>query len=92
MKLNCCVLVIMKFYCTKNLVFKKELDVHNIIISNKISSGEKNDNCFVGYMDDNNEIKPLCTMLTKMSAYANSYDGETKWMYVLNKGNEILRK
>lgn len=53
---------------------------------------KKNDNCFVGYMDDNNEIKPLCTMLPKMSAYANSYNGETKWRYVLNKGEEILRK
>lgn len=43
-------------------------------------------------MDDNNEIKPLCTILPKMSAYANSYNGETKWRYVLNKGEEILRK
>ena len=57
------------------------MDVDKILISNKISSSEKNYEYFIGCIDDDYKIKPLQIMLPKMSAYVKSCGGETKWMY-----------
>ena len=61
-------------------------------MSNKIFSGEKNHKYFIGYLDDDYKIKPLHIMLTKMSVYAKSYDGETKCMQFLIKDDELFKK
>ena len=31
-------------------------------------------------------------MLLKASAYVKSYDGQTKWMYFLIEGDDLLKK
>ena len=36
---------------------------------------------FIGYLYNDNKIKPLHIMLPKTSAYVKSYDGQTKWMH-----------
>ena len=54
-----------KFHHHKNLFFL-DVDIDNILISNKIFSGEKN------YKN------PL--LVTRMMTYIKSYDGETKWL------------
>ena len=58
-------------------------DVHieKVLVSNKISFGEKNYKYFIGYLYDNHKVKPLRIMLPKTSTYVKSYDGQTKWMY-----------
>ena len=43
-------------------------------------------------MYNNNKVKPLHIMLPKTSAYVNSYDRQTKWMYFLIEDNELLKK
>ena len=45
----------------------------------------------IGYMDDD-KIKSVCITLSKMSTYAKSDDGETKWMYFLIEDNKLLKK
>ena len=37
-------------------------------------------------------ITPLHKMLSKMSAYVKSYDGQTKWMYFLIGDDDLLEK
>ena len=52
-----------------------------ILISNRISSGEKNCKYFVGYPDEY-KIKPFTIILRKSIAYVKSYDrGTTKWLF-----------
>ena len=46
-----------------------------------VSSGEKKYNFFIGYKDDYHNIKPLCIMPSKTSAYVKIYSGKTKWIY-----------
>ena len=58
------------------IIFLKDLDNDEILISNKISSREKKYKYFIGYMDDNYKIKLLHIMLPKTCAYLKSYDGE----------------
>ena len=67
----------------KNLPLKK---------FNKISFGEKNYKCFIGYLYDNHKVKPLHIMLPKTSAYVKSYDGQTKWMYFFVEDDDLLEK
>ena len=59
--------------------------------SNKISFGEKNFKCFIGYLYNDNKVKPLHIMLPKTSPYEKSYDGHAKWMYFLIEDN-LLEK
>ena len=40
-----------------------------------ISFGEKNYAYFIGYLYNDNKVKPLYIMLPKRSAYVKSYDG-----------------
>ena len=72
-----------KFHCYENLTFWEDVDIDNILVSNKISSGEGNNKYFIGYLRDDLKVKPLHIMLPKTSAYVKSYDGHTKWMYFL---------
>ena len=68
-----------KFYRYKNSSFFKEnLDIDKILITNKISSGGKNYNYVIGYMNHDYKIKPLHIMLLKRNAYVKSYSPRLK--------------
>ena len=71
------------FYCHKT--------PFSVLVSNKISFGEKNFKCFIGYLYNDNKVKPLHIMLPKTSAYEKSYDVHAKWMYFLIEDN-LLEK
>ena len=43
-------------------------------------------------MYDDYKVKPLHIMFLKTSAYAASYDGQTKWMYILIEDDDSLEK
>ena len=72
-----------KFYRHKTLTFLKDEYIEKVLMSNKISFGEKTCKYFIGYMYNNNKVKSLYIMLAKASAFVKIYDGQTKWMYLL---------
>ena len=43
-------------------------------------------------MYDDYKIEPLHIMLSKTREYVKSYDGQTKWMYFLTEGDDLLEK
>ena len=47
-----------KFYYYKTPIFLEDVNINNILVSNKIFSGEKNNKYFTGYLYDDYEIKP----------------------------------
>ena len=51
------------FMTMKIQLLLEDLDIDNILMSNKISSGENNHKFFIGYRDDDCKIKPLHIML-----------------------------
>ena len=67
-----------KFYRHKSRVPLRDIDIEKVLVSNKISFGEKNYKYFIGYLYNNHKVKPLHIMLLKTSAYVKSYDGQTK--------------
>ena len=44
------------------------------------------------YLYGNHKVKSLDIMLPKKSSYVISYDGQTKWMYILIEDDVLLEK
>ena len=80
-----------KFYHNKSIFFKDE-DIEKILVSNKISFREKNYTYFIGYLCNDDKVKPLNIMLPKASTYVKRYDRQTKWMHFLIKDDDLLKK
>ena len=70
----------------------RDVDIEKVLISNKISFGEKNYKYFIGSLYNDNKVKTLNNILPKTSAYVKRYDGQTKWMYFLNEDDGLLEK
>ena len=81
-----------KFYRHKTPILLRDVDIEKVLISNKVSCGEKNYKYFIGYLYNDHKVKPLHIMLPKTSAYVKSYDGQTKWMYFLIEDDDLLEK
>ena len=65
-------------------MFFKDVDIGKVLLSKKISSGEKNCKQYtIGYLYDHYKVNLLHIILPKERTYVNSYDGKTKWMYFL---------
>ena len=80
-----------RFYLHKSHVPLRYVDIEKVLVSKKISFGEKNSKYFIGYLYKDHKVKPLYIMLPKTSAYVKSYDGQTKWMYFLIEDDELLK-
>ena len=69
-----------------------DVDIEKVLVSNKISFGEKNYKNFIGYLYNGHKAKLLNIMLPKTSACVKSYHGLTEWMYFLIEDDELLEK
>ena len=65
-----------RFYRNKTPIFFRDVDIEKVLVSNKISFGEKNYKYFIGYLY-NDKVEPLDTMLPETSACVKSHDGQT---------------
>ena len=81
-----------KFYRNKIPVPLRDVDIEKVLVSNKISFGEKNCKYFIAYLHNNTKVKPLHIILPKTSAYVKSYDGQTKWMHFFIEDDDLLEK
>ena len=76
----------------KLLFLLENLNIEKVLVSNKISFGEKNYKYFTGYLNHNLKVKPLHIILAKRAAYVKSYDGQTKGMYFSIEDDDLLEK
>ena len=58
-----------RFYCHKSPISLKNVDIEKVLVSNKISFGEKNYKYFISYLYNDNKVRPLHIMLPKTSAF-----------------------
>ena len=61
-----------------------------MLLSNKISFGEKNYKYFIGQLYNHNKVKPFQIILPK--TYLKCCDGQTKWMYFMIEDDDLLEK
>ena len=64
--------------------FLKDVDIEKVLVSYKVSFGEKNYKYFIGYWYNDYKVKLLHITLPKTVTYVKGYDGQTKWMYFFN--------
>ena len=64
----------------------------SVLLSNLTSFSENNYKYFIGYLYNDDNIKPLHIMLPKTSVSVNSYDRQSKWMYFLIEDGHLLEK
>ena len=48
-----------KSYCHKSPIFLKDVGPEKVIVSNNVSSGEKNYKSFIGYLYDDHKVKDI---------------------------------
>ena len=72
-----------KFHQHKCPLLIEDIDINEIVASNKVSYGKKGFKYLIGYKDAK-KVEPLCIFLPKMSAYRRDFD-ETKYMSFLIK-------
>ena len=71
-----------KFQCLKNSIFLEDVDIEKVLVSNKISSGEKIYKQFIDCLYNEHKIKTLHIMLSKTSTYVKRYNEKTKCIYI----------
>ena len=66
-----------KFHRYKNPIFLKDVDIDNILISDKIFFNDKYYKYFIVYINGDYKIKSFSIIFSKTSAYVKSYNSET---------------
>ena len=79
-----------KFHQQKDPILIYDVDINNIVVSSKFPSCKNSFKHFFGYKDAQ-EVRLLCIMLPKMSAYKRDFD-ETKYIFSSIKKSGIARK
>ena len=69
-----------KNYHHKTSVPLRDVDIEKILVSNKVSFGEKKYKYFIGYLYNDHKFNSLDKVLLKTSARVKCYDGQTKWI------------
>ena len=80
------------FYLRKRPIFLEDVDTEKLLVSNNISSGEKNYNYLIGYLYNGHKVKPLHIMLPKTSSYVKTCNGQTKWIYFFDRKLWLITK
>ena len=74
------------------VLFLEDVDIEKVLVSNKISAGEKSYKSFIGYLYNDHKVKLLYILLPKRSPYIKSYIEQTKWMHFLIENEDLLEK
>ena len=70
-----------KKYCYGSPIVLEDVDMEKVLVSIKISAGEKSYKYFISFLYEYNKIKPFHIMLPKMSAYVKSNDCQTNRIF-----------
>ena len=87
------------FYASKQAIPLNLVNKNNIVISYRVKQNNDTYKYFIGYLHDNDVIKPLCIVLPEMSGYSKYFENGGKNMSfkisdedVYLKYNEIWNK
>ena len=81
-----------KFDRNKIHFLKKMQILRKYYYLTKCSSVKKNYEYFIGYLHNDNKVKPSYIMLPKTSTYVKSIDRQAKWTYFLIEDGDLLKK
>ena len=79
-----------EFLQYKNVILISNIDINEIVVSNKFPFGKQDFKYLIGYKD-NKEIRPLCILFQEMSIYKRYFD-KTKCIYFMIKDEKLFDK
>ena len=79
-----------EFLQYKNVILISNIDINEIVVSNKFPFGKQDFKYLIGYKD-NKEIRPLCILFPEMSIYKRYFD-KTKCIYFMIKDEKLFDK
>ena len=80
------------FYDSKKAIPLHLVDINNIVISNKAKNNNETSKYFIGYLNDTDDISPLCIILPQMSAYIKYFENGEKNMSFKIEDNDVYVK
>ena len=57
------------FYDAKKAIPLNLVDINNIVISNKVKNNNEKSKYFTGYLNDIDDVSPLCIILPQMDGF-----------------------
>ena len=67
-----------KFYDAKKAIPLNLVNINDIVVSNKVKNNNDTIKYFIGYLNDIDEISPLCIILPQMSGYIKYFENGGK--------------
>ena len=68
------------FYASKQAIPLNLVNTKNVVISYRVKQNNDTYKYFIGYLHDDDVIKPLCVILPQMSGYIKYFDNSGKNM------------
>ena len=71
-----------KFYASKQAIPLNLVNTNNMVVSYRIKHKDDGSKYFIGYLHDDDAIRPLCIILPQMSGYVKYFDNVKKTCYL----------
>ena len=69
-----------EFHASKQAISLNLVDIDKVVVSEKFKHSDNGSKYFIGYLDDDDIIRPLCIILPQMSGYIKYFDNGGKNM------------
>ena len=66
------------FYDAKKAIPLNLVDINNIVVSNKVKNSNETSKYFIGYLNDIDDVIPLCIILPQMDGYIKYFENGGK--------------
>ena len=80
------------FHASKEAVALDSVESSRILVFDKFKHSENDSKFFIGYLHDDNVIRPLCIILTQMIGYIKYFDNGRKNMSFLIEDGSVYLK
>ena len=81
-----------EFYDVKKAIPLNLVDVNNIDVSNKVKNNNETSKYFIGYLNDIDNVSPLCIILPQMDGYIKYFENGGKNMSFKIEDDEVYVK
>ena len=69
-----------KFYYAKKAIPLNLVDINNIVVSNEVKNNNETSKYFICYLNDIDDVSPLCIVLPQMDGYIKYFENGGKNM------------
>ena len=66
------------FYDAKKAIPLNLVDINNIVVGNKVKNNNETSKYFIGYLNDIDDVSPLCIILPQMDDYIKYFENGGK--------------